>query len=212
MVRYVNELGEMALSIGCSLLEQGERRLRVITIGDVNNMLNHWCRGTHPNWGYQQRKGNTHRCRRKYLHPILYDQNRRLGHRPCRLSQNHPSPRRLITPQTQRGGSGDICNSGRIGNMQLRRVFGNTVINHYTLYCFNNIWLQYILTNNYLAIFLRQMKESILNAGKILSLKDESTCRCKIFFLMPIHNLISDWNIVYYKVLPKDKSSFGGTD
>ena len=40
MVRYVNELGEMALSIGCSLLEQGERRLRVITIGDVNNMLN----------------------------------------------------------------------------------------------------------------------------------------------------------------------------
>ena len=41
MVRYVNELGEMVLSIGCSLLEQGERRLRVITIGDVNNMLNH---------------------------------------------------------------------------------------------------------------------------------------------------------------------------
>ena len=40
MVRHVNELGEMALSIGCSLLEQGERRLRVITIGDVNNMLN----------------------------------------------------------------------------------------------------------------------------------------------------------------------------
>ena len=41
VVRYVNETGEMTLSIGCSLLVQGERRLRVITIGDVNNMLNH---------------------------------------------------------------------------------------------------------------------------------------------------------------------------
>ena len=40
VVRYVNEMGEMTLSIGCSLLVQGERRLRVITIGDVNNMLN----------------------------------------------------------------------------------------------------------------------------------------------------------------------------
>ncbi|MBE6199485.1 MAG: ATP-binding protein [Rikenellaceae bacterium] len=40
VVRYVNETGEMTLSIGCSLLKQGERRLRVITIGDVNNMLN----------------------------------------------------------------------------------------------------------------------------------------------------------------------------
>lgn len=40
VVQYVNEMGEMTLSIGCSLLVQGERRLRVITIGDVNNMLN----------------------------------------------------------------------------------------------------------------------------------------------------------------------------
>ena len=39
VVRYVNEMGEMTLSIGCSLLMQGERCLRVITIGDVNNML-----------------------------------------------------------------------------------------------------------------------------------------------------------------------------
>lgn len=40
VVRYVNEMGEMTLSIGCSRLVQGERCLRVITIGDVNNMLN----------------------------------------------------------------------------------------------------------------------------------------------------------------------------
>ena len=31
-------------------------------------------------------------------------------------------------------------------------------------------------------------------------------------FLMPIHNLASALNIVYYKVLREDKSSFGGTD
>ena len=39
VVRYVNEMGEMTLSIGCSQMMQGENTLRVITIGDVNNML-----------------------------------------------------------------------------------------------------------------------------------------------------------------------------
>lgn len=32
------------------------------------------------------------------------------------------------------------------------------------------------------------------------------------YFFTPIHNFINVWNIVYYKVLPKGKSSFGGTD
>ena len=32
------------------------------------------------------------------------------------------------------------------------------------------------------------------------------------FLLTPICNLISTWYIMHYKVLPKDKSSFGGTD
>ena len=32
------------------------------------------------------------------------------------------------------------------------------------------------------------------------------------YFLTPIYNLVIAWYIVYYKVLPKDKSSFGGTD
>ena len=32
------------------------------------------------------------------------------------------------------------------------------------------------------------------------------------YFLIPIHNLISAWYISYYKVFPKGKSSFGGTD
>ena len=40
VVRYVNEMGEMTLSIGCSQMMQGDQRLRVITVGDVNNMLN----------------------------------------------------------------------------------------------------------------------------------------------------------------------------
>ena len=31
-------------------------------------------------------------------------------------------------------------------------------------------------------------------------------------FLTPIYDLVSTWNIVYYKVLPKNKSSFGETD
>ena len=40
LVRYVNETGEMSLSLNCSDLKLGERDLRVITIGDVNNELN----------------------------------------------------------------------------------------------------------------------------------------------------------------------------
>lgn len=40
MVRYVNEVGEMTLSLSCSQMVQKERTLYVITIGDVNNMLN----------------------------------------------------------------------------------------------------------------------------------------------------------------------------
>lgn len=39
LVRYVNETGEMSLSLNCSDLKLGERDLRVITIGDVNNEL-----------------------------------------------------------------------------------------------------------------------------------------------------------------------------
>ena len=39
LVRYVNETGEMNLSLNCADMKLGERDLRVITIGDVNNEL-----------------------------------------------------------------------------------------------------------------------------------------------------------------------------
>lgn len=39
LVRYVNETGEMSLSLNCSDMKLGDRDLRVITIGDVNNEL-----------------------------------------------------------------------------------------------------------------------------------------------------------------------------
>lgn len=40
IVRYVTEMGEMTLSLNRSQMVQKERKLRVVTIGDVNNMLN----------------------------------------------------------------------------------------------------------------------------------------------------------------------------
>lgn len=39
LVRYVNETGEMSLSLNCSDMKLGDKDLRVITIGDVNNEL-----------------------------------------------------------------------------------------------------------------------------------------------------------------------------
>lgn len=39
VVKYMTETGEITLSLNCSEMQQGEKRLRVVTIGDVNNML-----------------------------------------------------------------------------------------------------------------------------------------------------------------------------
>ncbi len=39
VVRYVCETGEMSLSLSCAEMVQGKNVLRVITIGDINNML-----------------------------------------------------------------------------------------------------------------------------------------------------------------------------
>ena len=39
VVKYMTETGEITLSLNCSEMWQGEKRLRVVTIGDVNNML-----------------------------------------------------------------------------------------------------------------------------------------------------------------------------
>ena len=39
VLRHSNETEEMSLAINCSEMKQGENTLRVITIGDVNNML-----------------------------------------------------------------------------------------------------------------------------------------------------------------------------
>ena len=79
---------------------------------------------------------------------------------------------------------------------KITKKYGYLQVNHQLIACFNCWYLRFIRFSLH--------PFSIQKSAIYFPMQN--------IFLTPIHNLASDWNIVYYKVLPKDKSSFGGTD